>query len=122
MALWVVAHAPADFDAWLAHERGAAAEPTGGPVLEGYLAFRTLSCVFCHTIRGLQSFGVVGPDLTHVGSRLTIGAGLLATDPHNIALWIAHNQSLKPGNDMLSFDTLDPHTLQVLATFLESLK
>jgi hypothetical protein len=39
----------------------------------------------------------LGPDLTHVGSRLQIGAGLLRNHRAALAGWIADPQALKPG-------------------------
>jgi len=49
----------------------------------------------------------VGPDLTNVGARRTIGAGTLPGGVGNIAGWIASAQHLKPGNAMQSYDRLE---------------
>lgn len=122
MALYVIVQPPAEFDAWRARQLENAAEPTNELARAGYIAFRTHACVFCHTVRGLGSWGRVGPDLTHVGNRLTIAAGTFATDPHSFVDWIANNQSIKPENKMLSFAALGQPTLQSIAVFLEGLK
>ena len=37
---------------------------------------------------GTEALGRVGPDLTHVASRSTIGAGALDNTPANLARWI----------------------------------
>jgi cytochrome c oxidase subunit 2 len=44
--------------------------------------------------------GVTGPDLTHVGARSTIAAGLLENTPQNLHHWITKPNELKPGNKM----------------------
>jgi cytochrome c oxidase subunit 2 len=65
---------------------------------------------------------VLGPDLTHVGSRRTIGAALLPNNRGTLAGWIASSQHLKPGNHMPSFRELAGEDLQSLAAYLESLR
>jgi cytochrome c553 len=42
---------------------------------EGRELFFLNGCAACHAIRGTEARGKIGPDLTHVGSRLTLGAG-----------------------------------------------
>jgi hypothetical protein len=41
-----------------------------------------------------------GPDLTHVASRARIAGGMLENDTANMAAWVTHAQSLKPGSLM----------------------
>lgn len=99
MALLVVAEEPEDYARWLAAQRAAAA-PVDGEAAAGKLVFMSKPCAACHTIRGTEASGTTGPDLTHVGSRSTIGAGLLENTRGSIAAWIADPQTLKPGNNM----------------------
>jgi hypothetical protein len=61
-------------------------------------------CVDCHTIRGTPADGKDGPDLTHVGSRRSIAAGILPNNIGTLAGWIADSQHIKPENRMPSFD------------------
>jgi cytochrome c oxidase subunit 2 len=42
----------------------------------------------------------VGPDLTHVASRARIAGGMLENNTANMAAWVTHAQSLKPGSLM----------------------
>ena len=63
-----------------------------------------------------------GPDLTHVGSRLTLGAGLLPMNRGALAGWIASSQHLKPGNLMPSFRDLPGEELRALAAYMDGLK
>jgi cytochrome c oxidase subunit 2 len=59
------------------------------------------ACIGCHMIRGNpSSVGVVGPDLTHVGSRYTLAAGLYPNDARHLALWIKNSVKMKPGSLM----------------------
>jgi cytochrome c oxidase subunit 2 len=66
--------------------------------------------------------GEVGPDLTHIGSRLTIAAGTLPNSLGNIAGWIANPQALKPGAAMPTLSAYDGTELRALATYVASLK
>jgi cytochrome c oxidase subunit 2 len=55
-------------------------------------------CVGCHMIAGNPvMMGVIGPNLTHIASRTTIGAGLYPNDTKHLALWIKNARAMKPG-------------------------
>lgn len=120
MIFWVVAQSRPEFEAWLAHERAPAPAPTTPLEQAGEHAFLSAPCVLCHTIRGTSAGGKLGPDLTHVGGRLTIGAGTLTNTPGNMAGWIENAQAIKPGVDMPRLD-LPPATLHKILAYLESL-
>jgi cytochrome c oxidase subunit 2 len=87
----------------------------------GRLAFLAKPCAACHTIRGTSANGKTGPDLTHISSRQTIGAGLLETTRGSLAAWIADPQTLKPGNNM-PMVPLTGVELQNISAYMESLK
>ena len=81
------------------------------------------TCVSCHTIRGLGgAAGTVGPDLTHVGSRATLGAGVIANTPVDMQAWISNPQTIKPGVLMPAYQSLGVADLSALTDYLESLK
>lgn len=122
MALYVVAHSPEEFAAWLARERAPASDPTDPLRRQGREAFFKAGCQACHTIRGTPANGKLGPDLTHVGGRLSLAAGWLDNHVGTLAGWIADAQDIKPGNRMPSFDVLDGKTVRALAAYLEGLK
>lgn len=125
MALHVVARLPAEFEAWLAAQAQPAAAPGGpdAPLLErGRQAFLAQRCNACHTVRGVAGEGRLGPDLTHVGSRLYLGAGTLRNQSGSMAQWVAHTQAIKPGARMPSSVDMEGATLQALAAWLEHLK
>ena len=117
MALHVVALAPQDFDAWLANER----RPATATALPGRQVFETQRCGSCHTIRGVSEGGKLGPDLTHVGSRTHLAAGVLRNHRGTLAGWIGDPQAIKPGARMPAAH-LGADDLQALAAWLEQLK
>ena len=122
MALHVVASAPAEFDVWLAAQAKPAPVAGSALMLQGQQAFIAQRCNACHTVRGVAEESRLGPDLTHVGSRLYLAAGTLTNQRGNIAHWIANTQTVKPGARMPSSSDIDPATLNALAAWLEQLK
>jgi cytochrome c oxidase subunit 2 len=68
-----------------------------GNAQAGFELYSRSLCIGCHRIRGNQmSMGVIGPDLTHLGSRHTIGAGIFPNDARHLALWIKNARKMKP--------------------------
>jgi cytochrome c oxidase subunit 2 len=122
MALHVVALAPAEFDAWLAGQSRPARAPADALPARGRAVFLEQRCQNCHTIRGVAGHAKLGPDLTHVGSRLQIGAGLLRNHRGTLAGWIADPQALKPGVFMPAAAGIDGASLHALAAYLEGLQ
>ncbi|MGH8735722.1 MAG: cytochrome c oxidase subunit II, partial [Burkholderiales bacterium] len=121
MAFHVVAHAVPEFDAWLVAQQLPAAAPRT-PALERGMALFVARCGVCHTARGTPAAGQLGPDLTHVGSRLALAAGTLPNNAGTIAGWIAASQHIKPENRMPSFDRFTGEELRALAAYVESLQ
>ena len=122
MAFDVVVLEKAEFAEWLAQQRQPAPEPVEPIAAQGRDHFLANGCSACHTIRGTEADGVVGPDLTHVGSRLSVGAGILPNEPEAFVRWIARTDKVKPGVTMPHFGMLPPEELRALAAYLESLK
>jgi cytochrome c oxidase subunit 2 len=122
MALHVVALAPDAFRAWLQRQAQPARAPQDALLERGRAAFLEQRCHACHTIRGVAETARLGPDLTHVGSRMHIGAGLLRTHQGTLANWIADPQAAKPGAFMPAAAGIDGATLRALAAYLEYLK
>lgn len=121
MALVLVARPPDQFDSWLTQQTEPATGPTGGPEQQGQQIFLRSNCVQCHTIKGTEAAGTLGPDLTHLAGRQTLAAGMLPNTRENLGEWIVDPQRIKPGNLMPSTD-LSGEDLQVLLAYLESLK
>ena len=122
MAFEVLTMEPADFTDWLKHEAGPAQQPEGELARRGAEVFAAQGCGACHTIRGTPAVGQVGPDLTHVGGRLSLGAGTLSPTLENFADWIDHTGDIKPEVEMPAYDGLPPGDLHALATFLKGLR
>jgi cytochrome c oxidase subunit 2 len=122
MSFYVVVLEKADFAAWLEQQRGPA-QPPAQPLAErGQEVFLASGCGACHAVRGTPADGAVGPDLTHVGSRVSLGAGILPNEPDAFLRWIAHTEGVKPGVLMPGFGMLPPEDLRALAVYLEGLK
>lgn len=118
MGLAVVAHTPESFAAWRAARLTAPAPaPSRGSEL-----FLSSGCAACHTVRGTAANGLAGPDLTHVGSRRTLGAGILPNNIGTMAGWIGDSQSIKPGNRMPTYRQLTGEELSALADYMEALR
>ena len=122
MAFYAVVMAPGEFELWLEHEARPARSPEGEFLAEGKELFLASGCGACHTVRGTPADGQFGPDLTHVGGRLSLGAGILPNNVGTIAGWIADTQHIKPDNLMPSFNIFSGAELRALAGYLESLE
>ncbi|GMM92261.1 cytochrome c oxidase subunit II [Qipengyuania sp. MTN3-11] len=137
MGFVAVAHSRAQWDAWVAGRVTARPEiadqdvpgevpaisssitRTAANSLDGRALFIDSGCGACHRVAGTQANGLVGPDLTHVGSRLTLGAGILPNNRGTMIGWIGDSQSIKPGNRMPSYDMLSAEELEAIAIWLE---
>ena len=86
-----------------------------GDAARGAQVYSRSSCIGCHAIRGHPiSMSPVGPNLTHVGSRTTIAAGLYPNDERHLRLWIKNARKMKPGVTMptIGRGEMDPITKQ----------
>jgi cytochrome c oxidase subunit 2 len=105
------------FRAWLEQER----RPAAIRHSRGLELFLGHGCGACHAIRGTAADGVIGPDLTHFGSRRRLGAGILANDHPALTRWIAETNRVKPGVLMPAYGMLPPGDLRAIALYLEAL-
>ena len=121
MQLLVVAQPKDSFRRWLTHMASPAASPGGGSVRRGEEIFTKQACAGCHTIRGTDANGTVGPDLTHLQTRQSIAAGTLPNDEGDLRDWVRDPQHFKPGNKMPSLP-LSGSQLDALTAYLESLR
>ncbi len=102
----------------------AAAESSDRPdvMSSGLRLFLSTGCGACHRIAGTKAAGEIGPDLTHLASRGTIGANLLTMSPENLVIWIRHTQEVKPGARMPSFGMLPESETAEIVDYLMTLK
>ena len=106
------------FDRWLAQE----ARPANTVQPHGIAVFLSARCVFCHTIRGVAKGEMpLGPDLTHIASRRTLGNGVVPNRAGYLAGWVVDPPTLKPETEMPT-NAIDPRDLHDLLSFLQQLK
>lgn len=122
MALLVVADLPAKYEAWLAAQLMPAQEPATDQAMHGHDLFMKRACVACHTIRGTPAGGRIGPDLTHIGSRLGIAANSYTNNPANLEAWVTHAQSLKPEVVMPDLTEFSGKEARDLVAYLQQLQ
>ena len=119
MLLRVIVHEPAEFERWAAAQRQPAADD--GAVAAGRDVFQTTACINCHTLDGTNADGRFGPDLSHLMSRETIGAGAATNTRDNLRAWVDDPHQFKPGALMPAMK-LDDADLDKLTAFLLTLK
>jgi cytochrome c oxidase subunit 2 len=116
MLLEVIVHPRDEFDRWVTAQQAAAREEPAARA--GRDLFLSLSCINCHTVRGTPANGVFGPDLTHLMSRRTLGAGAVRNSPETLQAWVDDPAAVKPGVLMpamkLSNDELNTLTAYLL--------
>jgi cytochrome c oxidase subunit 2 len=121
MKFSVVADRPSDFEAWVEAQQAPAAAPE--PDSAADQAFR--QCVVCHMVDGVGGPQgpptIPAPDLTHVGAREMIAAGLLPNDEEGLARWLRNPPGVKPGSKMPDYDLTDDQ-IEALVDYLMSLK
>jgi cytochrome c oxidase subunit II len=121
MAFMAVVHERDAFVDWLERERSPAVAPPDELARRGRDAFEGGTCATCHRIRGTDALATFGPDLTHIGSRLTIAAGTMPNDRGRMAAWLVDPQKFKPGS-LMPPTNLDAETLHAIVHYLEQLR
>jgi cytochrome c oxidase subunit 2 len=120
MGFVAVAQEPEEWAEWLASRMAPKAATAAAG--RGRELFMESGCAACHRVAGTEAGGRAGPDLTHIGSRLTLGAGILPNHRGTLIGWIGDSQSIKPGNRMPSYDQLPADNLHAIAAWLEQQK
>ena len=119
MAFDVIAMEPAAFDRWLAERRGPARD--GAATEAGARVFAAYGCAACHAVRGTNAAGTIGPDLTHIGARATLGAGILPMDADHLRRFVKDAPAVKPGARMPAYPHMTNDDATAIARWLESL-
>lgn len=122
MAFQAVVMEPEAFDRWLEAEAGPAEAAEEETERRGKELFLSQGCGACHTVRGTQARSAVGPDLTHVGGRESLAAGVMPVTADAFASWVDHPESVKPGAKMPSYAFLSDNELAAIGRYLEGLK
>lgn len=137
------------FNTWVSTQQQAAPTPTDSAAVAGQKLFLGAGgCQGCHGIVGVNlsdyfhlksgssALNLVGPNLTHFGSRHDIAGGVLMWDPASCQVvngqlvnkdacglykWLQNPQAIKPGSDMVIGPLTDTQIAQLVA-YLETLK
>jgi cytochrome c oxidase subunit 2 len=96
-------------------------------IAQGKALFAAKTCASCHEVRGHGAAGISGPNLTHIGARSTIAAGLIENNAEQLQRWIHNPEAVKPGNKMAkgyrdNNVTLTAEDEVALVAYLQSLK
>ena len=121
MGLEVIAMPPESFTQWTQARRSPRVAELSSSQQHGLDVFFKVACHNCHGIEGTAAVGVRGPNLTHLASRRTIGAGILENNHGNLSGWVANPQTVKPGN-LMPRTHINSADLRSLVEYLETLK
>jgi cytochrome c oxidase subunit II len=127
MGFVAVAESSRDFDQWIMAQQQPAPEPTDVTTTRGRQVFLDARCAVCHPVKGLDDVSVdasdadLGPNLTHLKSRLTIAGASLTNNKGNLAGWIVDAQHVKPGALMPNM-YLKSDDFNALLAYLETLR
>ncbi len=89
---------------------------SGDPAAGEKLFVGAGTCNACHAVSGNPlAVGVIGPNLTHVGSRIAIAAGMYVNDKQHLSRWVKNARIMKSGVLMptLGKGQYDPQTKTV---------
>lgn len=118
-----------EFDAWVARRQAGAAPtpPTDALAARGRALFEgvekgRVTCFACHAVEGTTAKAQVGPNLTNIAERSTIGAGLVPNTTENLKKWIRDPHVFKPGARMPQHAHLKEEELDAIVAYLQTLK
>jgi cytochrome c oxidase subunit II len=137
MMLRVIVQTQEEFDAWVAQQRLGSPLVDGGRlpaavdsarkqdtvITKGEAAFLATGCISCHAMAGTPLAGTLalrGPNLSHFGSRTTLGSGMLENTPTNLAAWLRDPQKVKQGSHMILPRPLTEAEIATLVAYLRA--
>lgn len=126
MRINVIVQSQADFDSWIASQKApqaktASTDSSQGDPVRGEQVFLNNTCINCHAISGTTANSPIAPNLTHLGSRATLGTGIIENTPPNLKRWITDPNAIKPGVRMPGYQ-LSQQDLNDLVAYLEEQK
>lgn len=131
MRFRVFAETEEEFNNWVRLQKEPGKSPSTAMQQQGYELFVGKgTCLACHTVEGTIAQSQTGPNLTHFGSRTTLGAGLVQNTPDNLAVWLQNPGNLKQGTIMESnaiiyrdpSQGLSDSEIESLVAYLQGLK
>jgi cytochrome c oxidase subunit 2 len=122
MLLRIVAEPPEAFARWVQQQRQVPAADLAEPAAAaGRRVFLGTICAGCHTVAGTTANGRVGPDLSHLMSRATLGAGAAPNTRESLLAWVRNPDNLKHGVLMPAMQ-IDEEYLHQLVEYLITLR
>ena len=109
-----------DFATWIEEQQQPALQPQTDHTRQGEQVFLEAGCASCHAVQGTEALGTVGPDLTHLGTRETLAAGIVPNDREHLEELVLRPAAVKPGIRMPPTQ-LTAEELDVLLDYLEIL-
>jgi len=148
MGLRVIVQTEEEFAAWVAQQRLGSPLVDGGRVpapsadtlappspalglpadddpvvVAGRQTFVAGGCIACHAMVGTPLAGQVslmGPNLSHFGSRRTLGANMYPNTGENLAAWLRDPQRMKEGSLMVLPRPLTEDEISTLVAYLRA--
>lgn len=121
MKLMVIVQTEEEFTDWLDGQQTVPPPPEDELAVKGQEVFLGSACVYCHNVEGTNASGDLGPDLTHLNSRRTLGAGIMEYSLGRVGLWVLDSHQYKPGNLMPPMDLTEEELTELLA-YLKTLE
>ena len=116
MRLRVIVHPAGEFEKWAAAQRE---PPVDDPQTRaGRDIFFATACINCHSIGETKARGTFGPDLTHLMSRETLGAGTVPNTAEKLQAWVRDPQTIKEGCNMPNMQLTENELNQIVAYLL----
>ena len=137
MGLRVIVKTQEEFDKWVVQQRLGSPLVQGGKLpaavdsawkadtimTKGTAAFLAGGCISCHAMVGTPLAGartLRGPNLSHLGSRTTIGANMYENTPTMLAQWLRDPQGMKKGSHMILPRPLTEDEITTLVAYLRA--
>lgn len=111
-----------EFAAWTKARQSPAGEPTEALAKQGKELLLKQDCIGCHAIAGTAAQGKVGPNLSNVGERSTLAAGIMENTPENMKAWIQDPHQFKTNVKMPAHPQLKDDELNAIVAYLQGLK
>lgn len=121
MRIRVISETQEEFNEWQDQQLVVPRTPRSGLAGKGAELFQTKACMNCHRISGTAATARIGPDLTHLNKRQTIGAGVLTNSTENLTKWLFNPQKYKQGSLMPNMKLSDAEVNAIVA-YLEGLQ
>lgn len=121
MDFLIVALPVDEYESWLAARQSTDLSTPSATTTRGAQVFEQAQCALCHAIHAPDDDGIVGPDLTHLADRSTLGSALFPNTRENLRAWIIDPHGIKPGVKMPG-TSLSDEDMDALLDYLETLQ